>query len=73
MSNKGQRQLRRLHNAPPSGQKPSPNLATRDVAAMAEELVSYHALFHDLFMRSEQRQWSEFYLRGQLRARVKIS
>lgn len=33
---------------------------------MAEELVSYHALFHDLFMRSEQRQWSEFYLRGQL-------
>jgi SRSO17 transposase len=66
MSNKGQRQLRRLHIAPPSGQKPSPNLVTTDVAAMAEELVSYHALFHDLFLRSEQRQWSEFYLRGQL-------
>jgi SRSO17 transposase len=33
---------------------------------MAEELVSYHALFHDLFQRREQREWSAFYLRGQL-------
>jgi SRSO17 transposase len=33
---------------------------------MAEELVTYHALFHDLFQRREQREWSEFYLRGQV-------
>ena len=32
---------------------------------MAEELVAYHAQFHDLFGRREQREWSEFYLRGQ--------
>src|ERR1041385_6415053 len=51
---------------PPSGRKPSGNLATRDVEAMAEELGTFHALFHDLFVRREQREWSAFYLRGQL-------
>jgi SRSO17 transposase len=51
---------------PPSGQKPQRSLAPRDVEAMAEELRAYHALFHDLFGRCEQREWSEFYLRGQL-------
>src|SRR5919106_779383 len=67
MSKKGQRQRRRLQaSAPPSGQKPVMNLAPRDVEAMAEELVTYHALFHDLFQRREQREWSAFYLRGQL-------
>src|SRR5712692_8690508 len=67
MGEKGQRQRRRLQeNGPPSSQKPERNLAPRDLAAMAEELVTYHALFHDLFQRREQRQWSAFYLRGQL-------
>lgn len=67
MSTKGQRQRRRLQaQAPPSGQKPSENLAARDLEAMAEELGTYHALFHDLFQRREQREWSAFYLRGQL-------
>jgi SRSO17 transposase len=67
MSKKGQRQRRRLQaKAPPSGQKPQLNLAPREVEAMAEELVTYHALFHDLFQRREQREWSAFYLRGQL-------
>jgi SRSO17 transposase len=67
MSTKGQRQRRRLPaSAPPSGQQPLMNLAPRDVEAMAEELVTYHAMFHDLFQRREQRQWSAFYLRGQL-------
>jgi SRSO17 transposase len=67
MSKKGQRQRRRLQTiAPPSGQKPVMNLAPRDVKAMAEELVTYHEQFHDLFQRREQRQWSAFYLRGQL-------
>ena len=67
MSKKGQRQRRRLQEqAPPSGQKPSENLAARDLETMAEELVSYHAQFQDLFQRREQREWSAFYLRGQL-------
>lgn len=67
MSKKGQRQRRRLQeNAPPSSQKPERNLAPRDLEGMAEELVTYHALFHDLFQRREQREWSAFYLRGQV-------
>lgn len=67
MSRKGQRQHRRLQqSAPSSGQKPEMNLAPRDLEAMAEELVTYHALFQDLFQRREQREWSAFYLRGQL-------
>ena len=67
MSKKGQRQRRRLQIiAPPSGQQPVMPLAPRDVEAIAEELVIYHEKFHDLFQRREQRQWSAFYLRGQL-------
>jgi SRSO17 transposase len=67
MSKKGQRQRRRLQIiAPPSGQQPVMNLAPRDVEAIAEALVIYHEQFHDLFQRREQRQWSAFYLRGQL-------
>jgi hypothetical protein len=67
MSTKGQRQRRGLHaSAPPSGQQPVMNLAPRDVEAMAEELVTYHTMFHDLFQRREQREWSAFYLRSQL-------
>jgi hypothetical protein len=67
MSKKGHRQQRRLQaSAPPSGQKPLMNLAPHDVETMAEELVTYHAMFHDLFQRREQCEWSAFYLRGQL-------
>jgi SRSO17 transposase len=67
MSQKGQRQRRRLQeHGPPSSQKPERNLAPRDLEGTAEELVTYHALFHDLFQRREQREWSVFYLRGQL-------
>lgn len=67
MSKKGQRQRHRLQEqAPPSGQKPSGDLAARDLEAMAAELLTYHAQFHDLFQRREQREWSAFYLRGQL-------
>jgi hypothetical protein len=35
-------------------------LAVRDVDAMAEARVTYHAVFHDLFQRREQREWSAF-------------
>jgi SRSO17 transposase len=52
---------------PASGQKPQPTLA-RDVEAMAEDLLAYHAQFAELFVRREQCEWSQFYLRGQLSA-----
>jgi SRSO17 transposase len=56
---------KRASDAPPSGRVPGP-LGGRDAEAMAEALVAYHAQFHDLFVRREQREWSAFYLRGQL-------
>src|ERR1700752_1695801 len=66
MSTKGPRQRRCLHaSAPPSGQPPGMNVAPRDVEAMAEELVTYHTMFHDLFQRCEQREWSACSRRGQ--------
>lgn len=52
--------------APPSGQKPAGGLARDEVESLAEELVAYHRRFGDLFARREQREWSEFYLRGQV-------
>lgn len=51
---------------PPSGQPPIINLAPRDVEALADELVAYHAHFAPLFQRAEQRQWALTYLHGQL-------
>lgn len=52
--------------APPSGQKPSGNLARRDLKRLAQELAAYHGEYADLYGRREQREWAEFYLRGQL-------
>jgi SRSO17 transposase len=57
---------RQTTEPPPSGQKPQGGLSPKDVEAVAGELVAYHAQFHDRFGRREQREWSEFYLRGQL-------
>jgi len=51
---------------PPSGRPPEANLAPRDVEALGEDLLAYHALFHPHFQRTEQRTWSLAYLRGQL-------
>jgi len=51
---------------PPSGQPPIVNLAPRDVEALADELLAYHAHFAPLFQRAEQRQWALTYLHGQL-------
>jgi len=51
---------------PPSGQPPVINLAPRDVEALADELLAYHAHFAPLGERSEQRQWALTYLHGQL-------
>src|SRR4051812_18233508 len=57
---------RHTKEPPPSGEKAQGGVSPKDVEAVAEELVAYHAQFHDLFGRREQREWSEFYLRGQL-------
>src|SRR5918997_227685 len=51
---------------PPSGRPPEHNLVPRDVEALADELVVYHAHFAPLFQRSEQRKWALAYLHGQL-------
>jgi SRSO17 transposase len=51
---------------PPSGRPPDRNLAPRDVAALADEIVAYHAHFAPLFQRAEQRKWALAYLHGQL-------
>src|ERR687894_425193 len=51
---------------PPSSRPPDQNLAPHDVAALADELVAYHAHFAPLFLRSEQRKWALAYLHGQL-------
>jgi SRSO17 transposase len=51
---------------PPSGRPPEINLAPRDVAALADDLTAYHALFAPLFARTEQRRGALCYLQGQL-------
>jgi len=52
--------------APPSAQKPTGNLAPRDLQNLAQELVDYHGQYADLYQRREQREQAEFYLQGQL-------
>jgi len=54
-------------DAPPSGRPPG-RVSGRGAEAMADALVAYHAQFHDRFARREQREWSAFYLQGQLSA-----
>jgi SRSO17 transposase len=51
---------------PPSGQAPSENLARRDAKRLASELSDYYAEYAPLFARSEQREWAQLYMRGQL-------
>ena len=61
------RQCARKQLSPPaSGQPPSPKLPDRDVEASARELTLFHQQFADCFQRREQRDWSLFYLCGQL-------
>src|SRR5262245_8314329 len=55
-----------LLSPPPSGQPPIINLAPRDVQALADDLLAYHAHFAPLFLREEQRQSALTYLHGQL-------
>jgi SRSO17 transposase len=51
---------------PPSGRRPAAPLTVRDVESMADELLTYHRWMAPSFQRREQRQWSLFYLCGQL-------
>jgi SRSO17 transposase len=54
-------------NQPPaSGCKPSKKLSSYDVALSMEALLTYHRELQGLFQRREQREWSFFYLFGQL-------
>ena len=67
MGRTSKRQFRRgKHKPPASGRRPSSRLTQRDVEASADELVAFHRWFQPLFQRREQRQWSAFYLCGQL-------
>ena len=67
MSRKTVRSKRRVRRQPPaSGRKPAPKLPPHAIEASAAELLTFHRLFQTCFQRREQRQWSLFYLCGQL-------
>jgi SRSO17 transposase len=51
---------------PASGRKPGVRLTERELPASTDELVIFHHLFQSVFQRREQREWSLFYLCGQL-------
>jgi SRSO17 transposase len=51
---------------PASGRPPSSPFTAEDITASAEELIAFHDLFQECFTRREQREWSLFYLCGQL-------
>ncbi len=51
---------------PASGRKPGLRLSERELQASTDELVIFHQLFQSVFQRREQREWSLFYLCGQL-------
>ena len=51
---------------PPSGRAPGQPLSQQDVDASADELVTFLQRWADLWPRREQRDWSAFYLCGQL-------
>ena len=58
---------RRKRTQPPaSGQVPSAPLSQQDIDVSADELVAFERLFADVWRRREQRDWSGFYLCGQL-------
>ena len=66
MSEAKKSQVTAVAGAPPSGQPPTGNLASRDAKRLASELSDYYVGYAPLFLRSEQREWAQLYLRGQL-------
>ena len=67
MSTHTSRTNRRTSVCPPaSGRPPASPFTPEDIDASAEALIAFHDLFQDCFTRREQREWSLFYLCGQL-------
>src|SRR4030095_1643095 len=52
--------------APASSQPPKLKLTVQDKELICQALIDFHHLFDSCFQRREQRQWSAFYLCGQL-------
>ena len=58
---------RRASRKPPaSGRKPAGHLTAQDIAASADELITFQEHFGALFARQEQRDWFRIYMCGQL-------
>lgn len=67
MSSKRKGQIqRKLARPPASGRPPSSPLTQQDVDASADELVAFLRGWAEVWQRREQREWSAFYLCGQL-------
>ncbi len=67
MKSKRTGQARRKPGQPPaSGQAVGRALTQQDIDASADELVAYLRLWSEVWPRREQRDWSAFYLCGQL-------
>jgi SRSO17 transposase len=66
----GRKQTGRRHTGgtepPASGQGAGVPLAQQDIDASADELAAYLRLWAEVWPRREQREWSAFYLCGQL-------
>lgn len=65
MSTRNRSSKRDASQPPASGRKPT-QLSNQDVAVSLEALLAYHREIRPLFQRREQREWSFFYLCGQL-------
>jgi SRSO17 transposase len=66
MSRKPRAKNRPNRLPPASGRKPFGKLSAQAIEESAAELVGFHEHFERCFQRREQRQWSLFYLCGQL-------
>jgi len=55
----GELEIIEINEAPPLL-----NLCPEEIAALAEELVQYHAAFAELYYRTEQAHWGLKYLQG---------
>ena len=60
------RSPRRARAVPPSGSAPKARLTGADVERCADALCAYQREVTAVFARREQRDWSQFYLCGQL-------
>ena len=66
MNKKQTRKFQHRKQPPASSQLPQVKLTPQDMDLLCQALVEYHRLFHSCFQRREQREWSAFYLCGQL-------